>query len=473
MYKKLVLFSAFVSGLVLVGPASAAPPVLVWQNTLENDSTSSVDGGEIVNPPSSYIPGAKGNAFAGNGNVYVSWDNSEVAAIFDDVWDNDAGSTIDLYFRGDDWDTHSGDSGFWSVTDRYGGNDGYFIVSVRDGSLRFPWKDSYSGSNHTPHLTGITLANDTTYRLTVRQRDNGVGNNDFEVFLDGGAYSNGSPIYTENDWNETISFPQANAIDTGDWTQGGRYMAVGTRAVFGGTLQSGEWVDHVRVYNGYYTPAELDIPYASNPRPEMDETNVLPDVVLHWDAPDPNLISDLPARYNVYFGTEPNELSPTFPWVSENQLETFYDPLGAGLLEELTDYYWRIDVVDPNFGEAIVYKGDLWHFTTIPPKATEPFPEDNATGVAQNVVLSWTPGYEAISHNVYISTVQSEVETGTAAMENVVVEEYDPPELAWQTEYFWRVDEVFDDGVGPAGDVWRFTTGTPECEYELGGDIIA
>ena len=462
MCKKLVLLLAYVCVLTFAGTASSAPPVLLWQNTLENDSTSTVDGGEIINPPSSYVSGAKGNAFAGNGSVYAEWDNTDVETIFDGVWDNDAGSTIDLYFRGDHWDTHSGDSGFWAVFDRLDGNDGHIIVSVRDGKLRFPYRDSYTNYGNAPHLTGITLANNTTYRLTVRQYEN-----NFEVYLDGGAYSNSSPVYTDNTWSETIAFPEYNTLTPG------RDMYVAQRSdTFGGILQNGEWVDHIRVYNGFYSPAELDIPYASNPVPEHDEINVSPDAVLNWDAPDPNLLNDLPARYNVYFGTEPNETHPNFdfPLVSENQLETFHDPLGGGVLEELTDYYWRIDVVDPNFGEAKVYTGDLWHFTTIPPKATEPFPDDDATGVAQNVVLSWTPGYEAISHNVYISTILSEVENGTADMVNRTVNNYDP-DLDWETEYFWRVDEVFDDGVGPPGDIWSFTTGTPECEYELGGDF--
>ncbi len=462
MGKKLDLILIGLWVLMIVGATSAVPPVLVWQNTLENDATSTVDGGEIINPPSSYVPGARGNAFAGNGSVYISWDNSEVAAIFDDIWDNDAGSTIDLYFRGDHWDTHSGDSGFWSVTDRYGGNDGYYILSVRDGKLRFPYKDSYTNYSQAPHLTGITLANNVTYRLTVRQHDN-----NFEVYLDGGAYRNSSPVFTDNTWSETIAFPQYNSGSPG------RQMAVGDRAIFGGTLQSGEWVDHVRVYNGYYTPVELDIPYATNPDPGIDEINVSPDVVLDWDAPDPNFIKDLPARYNVYFGTEPNDTHPNFDFtlVSENQLDTLYDPLGeAGLLEEATDYYWRIDVVDPNFGEAKAYTGDLWHFATIPPKATEPYPDDDQTNVAQNVELSWTPGYGAVSHDVYLSTIQSEVENRSIPPINVEVEKYKPPDLNWETEYFWRIVERFDGGGEATGDVWRFTTGTPQCEYELDGD---
>ena len=249
MVKNTFLVFAFAAMLLFAGFTNGQTPV--WTNTLENDATSTVDGGAIVNPPSSYVPGSHGNAFAGNGSVYASWDNADVATIFDGVWDNDAGSTVDLSFRGDHWDTHSGDSGLWSVVDRLDGPDGYYIVSVRDGSLRFPYKDSYTNYSEAPHLTGVTLANDTTYRLTVRQLDN-----NFEVYLDGGAYSNGSPVYSDNTWDETIAFPQEN----GGSGSSGRQMNVGNRSsFFGGMLQSGEWVDSIRVYNGYHTPAEIGV----------------------------------------------------------------------------------------------------------------------------------------------------------------------------------------------------------------------
>jgi hypothetical protein len=241
--KKLLLFICVC--LLMSAGTAAAVPTPVWTNTLESDATSTVDGGEIINGPSSYVSGAHGNAFAGNGSVYAEWDNSEVQTIFDGSWVHANGSTVDLYFRGDHWDTHSGDSGLWTVTDRYGGNDGYIMTSVRDGSLRFPYRDSYTGWSAGPHLTSIALANNHTYRLTVRQKLDGNGNNDFEVYLDG------SLVYSEDSWSQTISFPEFND------GVGGRYMAVGSRAVFGGELQSGEWVDSIRVYNGFYTPAEI------------------------------------------------------------------------------------------------------------------------------------------------------------------------------------------------------------------------
>lgn len=225
-----------------------ATPVPIWYNTLEDDSTSLIDGGAVVNPPSSYVAGAYGNALAGNGSAYIAWDNADVAAIFDGVWDNSLGSTIDLYFSGSHWDTHTGDSGLWGTVDRGGGNDGHLIASVRDGKLRFPYRDSYTNYNTVHHLTGVPLANDTVYRLTVRQFDGTI-----EVYLDGGAYSNAAPIYTGVHLG-TCSFPAPN----GGTGSSGREMTVGNRSrFFGGTLKSSEWVDNVRVYNGYYTPTEI------------------------------------------------------------------------------------------------------------------------------------------------------------------------------------------------------------------------
>lgn len=231
-----------------------AQPVPVWQSTLNDLASITIDGGDIVNAPATFVPGFDGNAFAGNGSVYAAWDNAEVAVIFDGIWNNSLGSTIDLYFSGDHWDTHTGDSGFWAAVDRYDGYDGHIIVSVRDGYLRFPYRDSYTNASSVHHLTNVPLANNTVYRLTVRQAD-GV----FQVFLDGGAYSNSSPVYT-GAHPGTCAFPKPNTLP-GTYAGGGRQMTVGNRSVFfGGVLQSGEWVDNVRVFNGYYTPAEIPLP---------------------------------------------------------------------------------------------------------------------------------------------------------------------------------------------------------------------
>jgi len=249
MFKKSIMLVVCFCLLMSAGVVSAVDPV--WSTSTENDTDTTNGGGSIVSGPSNYVAGAYGNAFAGNASVYANWTNTAVAAIFDGVWVNSAGSTVDLFFRGNHWSTHSGDSGFWSVTDRLGGHDGYIMMTVRNGKLRFPYKDSYTGYGINPELTSITLTNDVTYRLTARQQ----GTN-FEVYLDdigGSVYSNAAPIYTTT-FSQTISFPAPNTGSPG------RTMNVGNRAYFGGLLQTGEWVDEIRVYNGYYTPAEIGLP---------------------------------------------------------------------------------------------------------------------------------------------------------------------------------------------------------------------
>ena len=213
---------------------------------------------------------------------------------------------------------------------------------------------------------------------------------------------------------------------------------------------------------------------AWNPDPPHEGTNVLPMAKLSWDPPNPSVLADPNhVTYDVWFGTEPNSLSPNhdFNKVSPSQSKTDYDPSGLDLN---TRYYWQIDVIDPNFGDPVpmVYTGEIWYFNTIPPRATDPDPFDGATNVAQNAILSWTAGFGAISHNVYISAIRSEVENGTAPMVNVTENTYDP-DLDWETEYFWCVDEVFADGGDPEqGDIWSFTiSGIRDCEEPLLADL--
>jgi hypothetical protein len=82
-------------------------------------------------------------------------------------------------------------------------------------------------------------------------------------------------------------------------------------------------------------------------------------------------------------------------------------------------------------------------------------------------VLTWTPGEHAASHEVYFGTDEDAVRNATKASPEYKAskalddERYDPGQLAWDTTYYWRVDEVND--VNPdspwAGSVWSFSTG--------------
>jgi hypothetical protein len=98
--------------------------------------------------------------------------------------------------------------------------------------------------------------------------------------------------------------------------------------------------------------------------------------------------------------------------------------------------------------------------------AKNPTPSGNATGVDPNIILNWTPGAGAVSHDVYFGTDYNDVNNATIDsneyMGNQDTNSWDPNSydsngLALATTYHWRID-----GVGARceskGDVWSFTT---------------
>jgi len=104
---------------------------------------------------------------------------------------------------------------------------------------------------------------------------------------------------------------------------------------------------------------------------------------------------------------------------------------------------------------------------SLPVKANRPSPSNGAADIRQTATLSWSPGDFAVSHQVYFGTDEDAVRNAdTASPEeykgtrNLGSEGYDPGKLAWNTTYYWRVDEV--NNVNPdspwVGNVWSFTT---------------
>lgn len=96
-----------------------------------------------------------------------------------------------------------------------------------------------------------------------------------------------------------------------------------------------------------------------------DIENVPVATTLEWK---PGSIGPI-TGYDVYFGTDPNELSPN--WFGNNKivsksLQTSYTPPAP--LDYDTPHYWRVDVYESNpGGEDILHTGSVWSFTTEPP----------------------------------------------------------------------------------------------------------
>ncbi|MBP8305327.1 MAG: discoidin domain-containing protein, partial [Phycisphaerae bacterium] len=99
--------------------------------------------------------------------------------------------------------------------------------------------------------------------------------------------------------------------------------------------------------------------------------------------------------------------------------------------------------------------------------AVKPQPEDQATDVVRDIVLSWTPGPYAATHDVYLGTDFNDVQGADRAKpDGVLVSQgqtaaaYDPDGvLVLGQTYYWRVDEVnaAPDHTIYKGDVWSFT----------------
>jgi hypothetical protein len=106
----------------------------------------------------------------------------------------------------------------------------------------------------------------------------------------------------------------------------------------------------------------------------------------------------------------------------------------------------------PGIPKEIIPQGALqfvtWAYDELPASGTE--------ALGDSPVLSWLPGVGAVSHNVYLSSDQGKVAGGSASalVSQQAETSFAPAALNWNTTYYWRVDEVAEDGSVVAGDVW-------------------
>jgi len=111
----------------------------------------------------------------------------------------------------------------------------------------------------------------------------------------------------------------------------------------------------------------------------------------------------------------------------------------------------------PGIAKEIIPQGALQP----PTCAISPTPGNRAVEVADNAVMTWTPGPKAIVHTVYFGTDKAKVTAGdkSVALAPSAEAKYAPAAaLTWNTTYYWRVDEMTAAGTTVVGQVWSFTT---------------
>jgi hypothetical protein len=157
----------------------------------------------------------------------------------------------------------------------------------------------------------------------------------------------------------------------------------------------------------------------------------------------------------IYVGTSPELGAADFQGKQPSAQALFFFP---GDLQPGATYYWRVDTTDMS---NVKHTGKVWSFTVMPVKATEPSPADGAVAQAVTPTLSWKAGQNVPTHDLYLGADKALVEAGDASTfkGNLVDATFEVTEaLAFDTTYYWRVDEQDALGQTWVGDVWSFKT---------------
>ncbi|MBL7189617.1 MAG: LamG domain-containing protein [Phycisphaerae bacterium] len=265
------------------------------------------------------------------------------------------------------------------------------------------------------------------------------------------VYLDGEPIGTMD---------STGSIETGD----GRLLLGAGRDLSPPTHYLVGLIDDARVYDEALAQVEIQAtmegggagyPYALAPSPADGALHTQTWATLTW-AP-----GDFAVSHDVYLGDNFDDvndgLGDTF---IGNQTATMLVagfpgfPVPGGLVPGTT-YYWRIDEVndaDPNSP----WKGNVWSLSIPPKTAYSPDPVDGAEFVDPNAIFTWTPGFGAKLHTVYLGDNYDDVSNAAGGMP-LGTPSYDPGTLEREKVLYWRVDE-FDGVETHKGDIWAFTT---------------
>ena len=144
-------------------------------------------------------------------------------------------------------------------------------------------------------------------------------------------------------------------------------------------------------------------------------------------------------------------------------------PINIGKTNPETDFFFNGIIDDVRFYNAALSAEQIEQIYRdgLSRKASNPNPADGDTGVDPNVALSWSPGKDAVSHDVYFGTDYNEVNDADTDDSDIYMgnqdanswntNNYDSNGLEPDTTFYWRIDEI-SAAITTKGDVWSFTT---------------
>lgn len=320
------------------------------------------------------------------------------------------------------------------------------LMNMEDGFLEVGGQFNVGqfGDGHLRMAGGHIIAHGTWMHIP------NAGNSTGKVDLFGGTLETTATFITRSVARSLVDLsggsivvPTANADNLAGFIADGRIIAYGGR----GTVNS-EVVDSNTVLTGTADPDVVAKAWHESPVDGDTLFNLSP--TLAWVAgEDAN-------SHQVYLGTDPNalELLPAEPnqGVLSIDFHTMVEDLAPG-----TTYFWRVDEVAADAG---VTTGDLWSFVTVPPETSRTLsPADgSSTGEITGVVLTWEPGVNAVSFNVYWAAGADELEVVSEAQ---IESNYPVPGILIPGQtYRWRIDTSNGTDIFPGLEV-SFTAGNP------------
>jgi hypothetical protein len=442
MCKKITYVISLCAALLMVGSASAELvahwPLDDGSGTVAADVTGNGSDGTLNGDPQ-WVAGKVGGALEFDGDDYVDCGNQDILNFGTNDW------TITAWIR-----TTQADRGtiFANGSDNSGGirftlatheaNDDHITLTTDDNSTKV-------------QALGATVVIDGEWYHVAGMREGTTT----KVYVNG-VLDGTNTVPAEYDFSgASQSNAYIGAIDGNSDT-----ATVSLEKIYIGII------DDVRIYDSALTEIELQAameggegyPYALGPDPA--DGAFLEDawVTLSWRA------GDFAVSHDIYLGEDYDEVSDAAPdsdLFRGNQADTYYVAGFPGFaypdgLIPGTTYYWRIDEVNEANPES-PWKGVVWSFSIPPKTAYDPVPANNTEAVGpENVMLSWTPGYGAKLHTVYIGADYDEVSNAVGGAPQGTAS-YSAGSLEAETVYYWRVDE-FDAAETHKGEVWTFTT---------------
>jgi len=126
-------------------------------------------------------------------------------------------------------------------------------------------------------------------------------------------------------------------------------------------------------------------------------------------------------------------------------------PLYIGENAQATGRYWNGLIDDVRIYNRAISEEEIPDVMAgvedLPELASGPSPANKATNVSRDVILSWTPGVFAVSHDVYFGIIFEDVDNADATSPLLVgpgISEsmFNPGRLEFDQTYYWRIDEV-------------------------------